>query len=208
MKQFHRRKIATLLTDHKTSNLYLLLIRSRPSTEVIFQAASQEQFSDYRGKYLDLLVLDMDLVVENPYFLNRLRASFPMVKVLITYSLLNTDALPFLLKHGVDGFIEQNNVKELNSVITELLEGRVHLSAAVAREIVSSFWLTSDNQVSEREREVLSLLAKGNTYKEISLSLEISPETSKTHIRNIYSKLKVDKRDKAIRVAKEQRIIL
>lgn len=42
MKQFHRKKIATILKDQKTSNLYLLLIRSRPSTELIYQAVSPE----------------------------------------------------------------------------------------------------------------------------------------------------------------------
>ena len=62
-------------------------------------------------------------------------------------------------------------------------------------------------KVSKREIEVLSLLADGQTNKEIARNLEISPNTIKTHLSNLYGKLEVERRTQAIQKAKSLRLI-
>lgn len=61
--------------------------------------------------------------------------------------------------------------------------------------------------VSAREHEVLSLLADGQSNKEIARSLEISPNTVKTHLANLYEKLSVQRRTQAIQKARELALI-
>jgi DNA-binding CsgD family transcriptional regulator len=57
--------------------------------------------------------------------------------------------------------------------------------------------------ISEREREVLELLASGKSNKEISASLSVSPNTVKTHVARLYEKLEVSRRTEAIVRARE-----
>lgn len=52
--------------------------------------------------------------------------------------------------------------------------------------------------LTQREREVLHFLSKGMTYKEISGMIEVSPETVKKHLKNIYKKLKVQNKIEAL----------
>ncbi len=61
--------------------------------------------------------------------------------------------------------------------------------------------------VTAREYEVLELLAKGQTNKEIARELELSPNTVKTHLSNLYEKLGVQRRTQAIQTAKEHALI-
>ena len=62
-------------------------------------------------------------------------------------------------------------------------------------------------KVSDREIEVLSLLADGQTNKEMARNLDISPNTIKTHLSNLYTKLEVERRTQAIQKAKSLRLI-
>ncbi|MCI5043708.1 MAG: response regulator transcription factor [Aquisalinus sp.] len=61
--------------------------------------------------------------------------------------------------------------------------------------------------VSDREYEVLTLLADGQTNKEIARTLEISPNTVKTHIAKLYEKLSVQRRTQAVQKARELALI-
>jgi len=56
--------------------------------------------------------------------------------------------------------------------------------------------------LTPRERQVLQLLSKGFTYKEISEPMEVSPETVKKHLKNIYRKLKVQNKIEALQKVK------
>lgn len=56
--------------------------------------------------------------------------------------------------------------------------------------------------LTPRERQVLQLLSKGFTYKEISAPMEVSPETVKKHLKNIYKKLKVQNKIEALNKVK------
>lgn len=78
------------------------------------------------------------------------------------------------------------------------------MSAQIARMVVSSFQAKTVEKIeagslSNREREILDLLAQGLMYKSIGSKLNISTETVRTHVRNIYEKLQVSSRMEAIR---------
>ena len=73
------------------------------------------------------------------------------------------------------------------------------MSGQVARKVVQAFRKKEvDLHLTDRERQVLELLAKGLLYKEIAAQLNVSPETIKKHCFNIYEKMHVKNRTEAL----------
>lgn len=203
-----KRKIAIILEQKKTLDMYALLLRSINNSEVVVQATSFDEVNWKRHRYLNLAIIDMDVEDFSCDIIFDLKSHFPKLKVLLVYELIDSKIVYNLLKSGVDGFLDKKCFSDLIMASSRLLEGGAYLSHCVSRIIVSNFWTDRDRKISQRELEVLQLLAKGKNAREISVDLEISHETSKTHIKNIYTKLNVDKRDRAISKAREERIII
>ncbi len=105
---------------------------------------------------------------------------------------------------GASGYlIKKTPPAKLLESITDVYNGGSPMSSRIARKVVSAFQATnkSSNQtenLSQRELEILSYLAKGFRYKEIAEKLFISVETVRTHLRNIYEKLHVRSRTEAV----------
>ncbi|WP_206098840.1 response regulator transcription factor [Paenibacillus paeoniae] len=62
-------------------------------------------------------------------------------------------------------------------------------------------------ELTEREKEVLLLMAEGASNKEIAVKLTVTSETVKTHVRNIFKKLNVDRRIRAVAVAEKLKLL-
>ena len=97
--------------------------------------------------------------------------------------------------------------KILIESIQELLDGGAPMSISIARMVVSSFQKAANSILSDRETEVITLLAQGKSYKSIGETLNISRNTIKFHIKNIYEKLEVNNREDAISLASEKKYI-
>ena len=103
-----------------------------------------------------------------------------------------------MLKAGASGYILKDTAyEELIRALKEVMNGRTYLSPEVTRGVVDSFVRANSSQeanpafaiLSDREREVLQLLAEGMTTKEMADSLSVSVKTIETHRRNIMEKL-------------------
>jgi DNA-binding NarL/FixJ family response regulator len=107
------------------------------------------------------------------------------------------------LRAGANGYILKKTAPaKLLEAIKELNEGGSPMSSQIARKVVAAFQnKPSDNSLatlSNREKEILELLAKGLLYKEISAQLCISQETVRKHVYHIYEKLHVSNRIEAV----------
>ena len=103
------------------------------------------------------------------------------------------------LKSGASGYITKSaNYMELLSALDEITRGGAPMSSKIARMVIDNFHLNPNSPLTKRETEILQLIAEGKTYTQISEELFISKETSKTHIKNIYSKLQVRSKSEAI----------
>lgn len=110
------------------------------------------------------------------------------------------------LSAGANGYILKKTAPaRLLESIRELFEGGAPMSSQIARKVVAAF--SSKNQkatsrqldtLSNRESEILELLAKGLLYKEIAHQLGISQETVRKHVYHIYEKLHVNNRVEAV----------
>lgn len=106
------------------------------------------------------------------------------------------------LAAGASGYVLKNTpMDELLKAIQELNEGGAPMSNEIARKVIKVFQIKPNEgteELSKREYEIVSELAKGLTYEEIADKLFISIETVRFHIKNIYSKLHVHSRTQAV----------
>ncbi|CAN0347618.1 unnamed protein product, partial [Phaeothamnion confervicola] len=131
-----------------------------------------------------------------------IRERFEDVKTIVVTSNDNLEFMIEAFKAGAFGYImkDGNYVKIVNS-LDELVAGGSPLSLQVSRKLVSSFHTNMDSPLSKREGEVMRLMSKGKTYRHIANELMISTETTKCHIRNIYTKLEVNNKSSVIDLA-------
>ena len=81
------------------------------------------------------------------------------------------------------------------------------MSSKIARLVIDNFHINPNSPLTKRETEILTLISEGKTYTQISEELFISKETSKTHIKNIYSKLQVNSKSQALAKAAQEKLI-
>lgn len=129
-------------------------------------------------------------------------------EILVHKSDYNVDLVFSLLNLGVSGYLlRTGHPFEFIFASEEIARGGAYLSPQVARGLINSMKRSGNSPLSQREEQVLKLLAKGKSYSKIAEALFISRTTAKTHIRNIYSKLNVNSKDDAIAKAASDKII-
>ncbi|WP_338700724.1 response regulator transcription factor [Streptomyces sp. Q6] len=137
------------------------------------------------------------------------RGARARVLVLTTYD-TDSDTLP-AIEAGATGYLLKDAPREeLFTAVRAAAQGRTVLSPAVASRLVTAVRTPAapaDETLSAREREVLVLVARGTSNKEIARELFISEATVKTHLTHIYGKLGVKDRAAAVAVAYDRGIL-
>lgn len=132
-----------------------------------------------------------------------LKPLHPTINFLICTSYSDSETVFEALKAGATGYVtkgdDPNNILD---AIRQIHAGGSPMSHHIARLVVNHFQvrknLPETEHLSQRELDVLQPLSEGYRYKEIADQLHISPETVRTHVRNIYQKLSVTSRMEAI----------
>ena len=148
----------------------------------------------------DLVILDVDLpLVDGITVVQKIQASLPQVKFLAFTANREPNQILATLAHGVSAYcLKGIRVKQLLAAITAASEGGIYLDPQIAHTVVNKLKPISPkvhlDQLSPRESEILKLIVEGKTNNEIGAELYLSPNTVKTHLRNIMNKLLVDDR--------------
>ncbi|GHA91315.1 response regulator [Streptomyces termitum] len=131
------------------------------------------------------------------------------VLVLTTYD-TDTDTLP-AIEAGATGYLLKDAPRdELFAAVRAAAEGRTVLSPAVATRLVTAVRRPAgpaDATLSAREREILALVARGTSNREIAAELFISEATVKTHLTHLYGKLAVKDRAAAVAAGYDRGIL-
>ncbi|MGW5677252.1 response regulator [Streptomyces sp. NPDC003860] len=138
------------------------------------------------------------------------RCARAKVLVLTTYD-TDSDTLP-AIEAGATGYLLKDAPREeLFNAVRAAAEGRTVLSPAIASRLVSHVRAPrtdgAGEQLSAREREVLVLVAKGTSNKEIAAELFISEATVKTHLGHVFAKLGAKDRAAAVALGYERGIL-
>ncbi len=109
------------------------------------------------------------------------------------------------LEAGAQGYVAKGLVRdELLTAIRSVSAGGKHIPSSIAQRLVDYM---QEDAMSDREVQVLSLVALGKRNKEIASDLSIAEDTVKMHVRNIFSKLNVTDRTEAVTVALRRGIL-
>jgi DNA-binding NarL/FixJ family response regulator len=147
---------------------------------------------------MDLLMEPMDGITATAAIKQR----YPEVEVVAVTSFIEEEKVHAALEAGAAGYLLKDaEADEVAAAVRSARRGEVHLDPAVARKLTASLRSGSTaspkDLLTEREREILLLVAQGKANKEIAAELVISERTARTHVSNILSKLDLSSRTQA-----------
>ncbi len=135
----------------------------------------------------------------------RLKEKLPNLHVLILTVYKDPEMIFEALKAGASGYLlKRSKPAQIIEAIKDVNSGGAPMSSEIARLVVHSFQSSPANvknresDLSPRESEILALLSKGLSNREIAARLGISPETVRTHLGHTYEKLHVKSRTEAV----------
>jgi DNA-binding NarL/FixJ family response regulator len=172
-------------------------------------STAEEAILEIGRKKPDIILMDIQMPGMNGVEATTLiKEKYPHLEIVIVTVYEDNELVFNALKAGASGYITKSaNYLELLSALNEIVKGGAPMSTKIARMVIHNFHLNPDSPLTKREKEIIRMIADGKTYSQISDELYISRETAKTHIRNIYTKLQVNKKSDAIAKAQEQRLI-
>jgi NarL family two-component system response regulator LiaR len=181
------------------------LLDVRPDMEVVGEAGEGEE-AVRRALLLNPDVILMDLVMpkkDGITAIHEIKAEQPDTRILVITSFSEDERVYRAVKAGALGYLlKDSSPQELVRAIHDVCEGKMSLHPDVALKLIHEMNRPSDlppteEPLTERELEVLKLVAQGGSNKEIAAELVITERTVGAHVSNILSKLHLANRTQA-----------
>ena len=134
----------------------------------------------------------------------RMKELLPNTQILMLTAVDDEELAFPALEAGADGYLlKRTKPADLQAALVDVLSGGAPMTSEIARRVVASFRRPasareSDVRLSAREEEVLILLTKGYSNKEIASKLNLSVDTIRSHLKHIYEKMHVRSRAEAV----------
>jgi two-component system response regulator NreC len=201
-----------LVDDHRVVRAGLrLLLEAEAGLDVVDEAGDvRDAVFKTRRHAPDLIVLDVMLPDgDGVEAIEKLQAQAPLAKVLILSMEDSGHHVRRAFANGANGYVLKDAAEdELVSAIREIAAGGRYLHPALGARMVQADVeereRAASDPLSDREREVLRLLAQGHTNQEIATQLYISVRTAETHRAHIMQKLGFTSRSELVRYAIDQ----
>ncbi|HRQ40470.1 MAG TPA: response regulator transcription factor [Chloroflexota bacterium] len=210
-----------VVDDHKLFREGLAaLLNAATETAVVGEAATgAEAIAQAAAVTPEVILMDIHMPDMNGIeATRRILANQPEIRIIMLTMLEDDDSLFAAMSAGARGYILKGADKaEVLQTVTAVAEGQALFGPAIAQRLLHFFQtdkpLTSQTSQSpptemfpdltDREREVLTLIAQGKNNSDIAETLVISPKTVRNHITSIFSKLQVADRAEAIVKARD-----
>ncbi len=189
------------------------LLKADPAFEVVGEAVNgEEAIEKTSALHPDVILMDLNMPGMNGIeAIRRIQANHPQVHILVLTMFDDDDSVFAAMRAGARGYLLKGaEGTETLRAIHVVSTGEAIFSPAIARRLMQYFGAPRPPvpsqpfpDLTEREREVLSLIAQGYTNQAIAEKLVISPKTVRNHISSIFSKLQVTSRLEAILRAKD-----
>jgi DNA-binding NarL/FixJ family response regulator len=210
---------ALIADDHNLiiEGIKLILNRLLDSIDIL----EAENFEDthkivHENTDLDLIVMDIFMPgITGPQGVSIIRNSAPTVPIVVLSMSENTEHMRDCLKFGANGYIPKSSSNNIMSnAISLIMEGGIYIPPEMLDVITHG-----DNHgaevatnkkkatITERQMDVLTLLAEGKTNKEIARILKISDTTVKTHTMTIFRQLGAENRTQAVHLALQLKLL-
>lgn len=154
----------------------------------------------------DVLVFDLDLgddTTRGLQLCEQISNRFPATKIMVLVQSVSEFVVVDALRRGAIGFFlkDQLSADELQRAVKSVQQGETVLGSGVSKLIARSLHQSPQEQLSDRELDVIRFLARGFANKEIAKELFISESTVKFHVHNICKKLGCSKRAQVVHFA-------
>jgi DNA-binding NarL/FixJ family response regulator len=177
------------------------MIESQADLEVVAEAGTGKQaIAFFEEHHPDITLIDLGLPdMHGIDVIKTLRATRPDARIIVLTTYLGDVQALRALRAGASGYLLKATLRrDLLGSIRAVHAGQLHVQAEVASQMAQH---AADQSLTEREIEVLKLIAKGCANKIVADRLHISEDTVKGHVRNILYKLKANDRTHAVTIA-------
>lgn len=188
-----------------------MLLRSLPDVELVGEAATGAEAVRMAARVQpDVIVMDLHMPdLGGIEATRRVTDVSPHIRVLVLTMSADDDSVLAAMRAGASGYLVKGAAQaEIVRAISSVAAGEVIFGPAVARQVLAR--ITGDArtatpfpELTEREREVLELVARGESNAAISRRLAIADKTVRNHLSSIFAKLQVADRAQAIVRARE-----
>jgi DNA-binding NarL/FixJ family response regulator len=183
------------------------LVGAEPDMELVAQASTgQEAIEQFRLHQPDVTLMDLQMPGMNGIeAMIGIRSEFPNARIIVLTTYAGDVQVTRALKAGARAYILKGRLAgELLETIRAVHAGQKRIPPEVAADLAEH---AGESGLTEREMEVLRLIAAGNANKEIAAQLSITEETVKSRVSNILSKLGANDRTHAVTIGLKRGII-
>jgi len=183
------------------------LVNAEPDLKLVAEASNgQEGIEAFRTHRPDVTLMDLQMPgLDGLEAIERIRNEFPDARIIVLTTYTGDIQVLRALRAGARGYILKGHVhKELLETIRAVHAGQKRIPPDVAAELADH---ATDDELTERELDVLRLIAAGNGNKQVADQLAIGEATVKSHVTNILSKLGANDRAHAVTIALKRGII-
>jgi DNA-binding NarL/FixJ family response regulator len=190
-----RRRQVVLADDHDLVRGGIqALLELLPEVEVVADASSGEELLGILERLKpDLVITDIHMPgMDGLAAIAQIRARHPALPILVLSMYDTADFVQRAIASGANGYLmKQAAPKELQHAVEALFATGSYFSAGVARLLMERVETSADDGLTDRQTEILVLLASGKTSKEIAYQLGLSPKTVDVHRARIMERLAV-----------------
>ena len=183
------------------------LVKAEPDMSVVAEAEDgAEAIQKFRLHRPDITLMDVEMPGLNGIeAIRQIRGEFPDARVIVLTTYTGDAKVVRALKAGARAYILKRHVhRELLEAIRAVHAGQKRIPPEIALELADH---AADDELTEREIDVLRLIARGNSNKQIADQLSIGEATVRTHVGNILSKLGANDRTHAVTIGLGRGII-
>ena len=187
-------------------------IATMPGADVVGSAADgEEAVREAFALSPDIVVMDLHMPgINGIEATRRILADQPAVAVLVLTMLDGDDSVFAAMRAGARGYLLKGaDREEIRRALDTVSRGGIVFSSGIASRVLGYFaagagpTATPFPDLTEREQEILDLVARGLTNTEIASRLVLSPKTVRNHVSNVFSKLQVTTRAEAVAHARD-----
>lgn len=204
-----------LADDHEMVRIGVsAYLQAQPDMEVVAEAVNGQEAVEMALQHKpDIILMDMVMpIMSGAEATREIVKKWPEAKVMIVTSFIDDDKVyPALEAGAISYLLKTSKASHIAESIRKTLNGDAVLEPEVTNKMMKRMRQGSDHalheELTERELEVLLLMAEGKTNQDIADSLFIALKTAKTHVSNILSKLEVSDRTQAVIYAFEHQLV-
>jgi len=207
------RKIKVVVADDHTilRQGIKALLDNQEGIEVVGEAKDgREAIKTIEELLPDVILMDIAMPGLNGLeATRRIKKKFPKTKVVVLTMHANEEYIFQILNAGADGYlVKETAFQDLISAINAVHKGEAFMSPSISKKVMTDYIQRAQGEekvgfdtLTTREREILQLVAEGNSNKKIAEALFISPKTVETHRAHIMDKLNIHDRAGLIKYA-------